>query len=325
MADLRDRPVFICGHPKSGTSLLRALLDGHPQLLVYPEETVFFRRYLPEAQGCTLEQRLRIAEQRLIHIFTWNQADPPPSQAGFPDRDYSSVSFEAVKAALERIVRAGLRHDGDMLSAAMLTFGEATGQNLAEKRGWVEKTPFNERYARQIYTWWPEARCLHLLRDPRDNYASYQRKHPDWTPEIFAFSWEDSTRLGEENQRRYGASRYWLRRYEDLVQDPEKFLTEMCAFLGIDDDPVLRVPTRNGVDWEGNSMFHERFQGISGAAIDRWRKTLSETETQKIVAITRNAMQQYGYPLQPVSLAIRLRAQALKVRRRFSGSSKKLL
>ena len=34
---LPDRPVFICGHPKSGTSLLRAMLDSHPELLVYPE------------------------------------------------------------------------------------------------------------------------------------------------------------------------------------------------------------------------------------------------------------------------------------------------
>jgi hypothetical protein len=44
---LRDHPVFICGHPKAGTSLVRSILDSHPQLIVYPEETVFFRRYLP--------------------------------------------------------------------------------------------------------------------------------------------------------------------------------------------------------------------------------------------------------------------------------------
>lgn len=36
----KDRPIFICGHPKSGTSLLRNLLDNHPQLAVYPEESL---------------------------------------------------------------------------------------------------------------------------------------------------------------------------------------------------------------------------------------------------------------------------------------------
>lgn len=50
MIELRDRPIFICGHPKSGTSLLRNLLDFHPQLVVYPEESRFFRQFLPLAK-----------------------------------------------------------------------------------------------------------------------------------------------------------------------------------------------------------------------------------------------------------------------------------
>ena len=48
MSELRDSPVFIAGHPKSGTSLLRSVLDSHPELVAYPEETSFFRRYLPK-------------------------------------------------------------------------------------------------------------------------------------------------------------------------------------------------------------------------------------------------------------------------------------
>ena len=51
MAVLRDSPIFICGHPKSGTSLLRSILDSHPEIIVYPEETGFFRRYLPNSDG----------------------------------------------------------------------------------------------------------------------------------------------------------------------------------------------------------------------------------------------------------------------------------
>ena len=51
MSELRDSPVFIAGHPRSGTSLLRSVLDSHPELVAYPEETSFFRRYLPKAAG----------------------------------------------------------------------------------------------------------------------------------------------------------------------------------------------------------------------------------------------------------------------------------
>ncbi|MGE5223096.1 MAG: sulfotransferase, partial [Omnitrophica WOR_2 bacterium] len=67
--DLRDRPVFICGHPKSGTSLLRSLLDSHPQVIVYPEETSFFRRYLPAAKGLSLDEKIELEDRLLIHIF----------------------------------------------------------------------------------------------------------------------------------------------------------------------------------------------------------------------------------------------------------------
>src|SRR5690606_8473506 len=40
-----DRPVFICGHHRSGTTLLQELLDGHPELLVLPSEGTYFSSF----------------------------------------------------------------------------------------------------------------------------------------------------------------------------------------------------------------------------------------------------------------------------------------
>jgi hypothetical protein len=39
-----NKATFIAGYPKSGTTLLLSLLDNHPQLVVVPEETLFFDR-----------------------------------------------------------------------------------------------------------------------------------------------------------------------------------------------------------------------------------------------------------------------------------------
>lgn len=94
--ELRDSPVFIAGHPKSGTSFLCSVLDSHPELLTYPEETSFFRRYLPKAAGKSLVEKLVISDLTLTHIFEWNQTDPPAHQAGFPDRDYSNIPVAEV-------------------------------------------------------------------------------------------------------------------------------------------------------------------------------------------------------------------------------------
>src|SRR4030042_6895891 len=118
--ELRDHPVFICGHPKSGTSLVKSILDSHPQLVVYPEETIFFRRFLPRSVGLDIHEQLKLAEQCLIHIFTWNQEAPPPSQEGFPDRDYSTIPYDALRRHFRSLVQNEYRHEGDILSAAIL-------------------------------------------------------------------------------------------------------------------------------------------------------------------------------------------------------------
>jgi sulfotransferase family protein len=295
ISELRDRPIFICGHPKSGTSLLRGILDSHPQLVTYPEETVFFRRYLPAAQGKSLEQKLALSDQHLTHIFEWNRTNPPPQQVGFLDRDYSHVSAAAVRGAQRRLVAERYENDGDMLSAAILGYGEVVGRLTEQSRYWVEKTPYNEFYASQIFAWWPEARCIHMVRDPRDHYLSYHRKHQDWPPDVFASSWRRSTQAAISNQLRYGTGQYLLMRYEDFTNDPEGSIGHLCSFLGIDDDPALRNPTRAGKSWGGNSMFADQFQGISRAPVGRWHNVLSHRDCFVIEALSSNLMDAMHY------------------------------
>jgi hypothetical protein len=322
--ELRDRPIFICGHPKSGTSLLRADFDSHPQLVVYPEETVFFRRFLPQTAGLELEAQLELADRLLIHIFQWNQAVPVPSQEDFPGRDYSAVSYEEVRQAMRKLVQERYQHPGDLLSAAVLAYGQASGQVTPEMKYWVEKSPYNEYYAEQIFAWWPGARCIHILRDPRDNFASYRRKHPDWQAEFFASNWNRSTQAGVENQERFGSERYRILRYEDLTQSPEACLKELVSFLQVDWDVSLTAPTRAGQGWAGNSMFAQAFQGISDAPVARWKENLSAGDAAVIEWMAKPLLETFQYPLSQAvkgasrqTLATRWRAASWPIRRRL--------
>lgn len=294
---IRDRPVFICGHPKSGTSLLRSLLDSHPQLVVYPEETVFFREVRPLLEGRSLEEQLAVAERRLIHVFEWDRADPPPSQKGFPDRDYTHVDHGAIRRALHSKARAGgLRHDGDLLSAAVLAFGEVSGSLGESTSWWVEKSPYNEYFTPTIFEWWPAARCIHIVRDPRDNYLSYRRKHPEWSAEAFATSWRRSTRAGLRNRARFGADRYLILSYDLLVKQPEENLAAVRDFLGIAAHESLTVPTKIGDLWRGNSMFARRFQGISTASVGRWRERLPPLDAEVIEMLAGRELAAFRFP-----------------------------
>lgn len=299
---LSDQPVFICGHPKSGTSLLRSLLDSHPELLVYPEESVFFRRYLPRAEGKTVSEKLALADEYLLHIFTWNQSAPVPSQKDFPDRDHSDVSFEKVRTVFREMASQGLRHDGDLLFFAMAAYGQVTGKLSEQTIRWVEKTPYNERFVEQILSWWPKAIFIHVVRDPRDNFASYMRKHPEWGARAFARSWQESTLKGLDYQSTLGADRYWVFCYEDFVREQEPYLNQLCRFLGIQDHPTLRNPSRNGKNWYGNSMFGERFQGIDQTPLGRWKATLAQQDVLLIEWSASKALRLFNYPVSGIGL-----------------------
>ena len=317
--ELRDRPVFICGHPKAGTSLVRAVLDSHPQLIVYPEETVFFRRFLPRSVGLDLEAQLELADQTIIHIFDWNPQAPSPSQEGFLDRDYTAISHEEVRQTMRELVDRTCRHPGDILSAAVLAFGQISGQ---AGKCWVEKSPYNEYFTEQIFTWWPKARCIHVIRDPRDNYLSYRRKHPDWSSEFFAANWRRSTRAGVQNQRRFGAQHYRLLRYEDLTRAPEETLEQLAGYLEIDWDASLDSPTRAGQGWAGNSMFADQFQGISAAPVARWKEQLNPQEASVIERMAKPLLEDFNYSpanttVNTQTLIASWRAVTWPIRRRF--------
>jgi hypothetical protein len=327
---LRDKPIFICGHPKAGTSLLRSILDAHPQLVVYPEETIFFRRFLPRARSLELSEQIELAEKELIHIFQWNRTQPVDSQVGYPDRDYTFIPFDQVRQELNRLAQVNHRHPGDLLSAAILAYGQVSAQLTSETTAWVEKSPYNEYYAEQIFAWWPQARCIQIVRDPRDNYVSYRRKHPGWSAEFFSMNWLRSTQAGIQNQKRFSPEKYLLLRYEELTARPQEKLEELVAFLGINWDDSLATPTRAGERWRGNSMFSNQFQNISRAAVARWKENLENEEAAVISLMTRPCIEDLGFSsaaeikvLASQNSTARWRALTWPLRRRFINLFKK--
>ena len=225
-----NHPVFVCGHPKAGTSLITSLMDGHPAIVSYPEETLFFRRFLPAIKGKTKEERIALADERLIHIFQWNQEAPPEHQKNYPDRDYSDIDFDRIHQAFVDYIQSSDASAKRYEEAAIVAFGNVSGSLTEKSQCWVEKTPYNEFHVDQIYDLWPDAKCVHIIRDPRDNYVSYKRKQPGWDAKIFAWSWMRSTRAGMANQGRLGRDCYYLVYFEELLQNPEIETRRLARF-----------------------------------------------------------------------------------------------
>jgi hypothetical protein len=296
--ELRDHPVFLCGHPKSGTTLLRSLLDSHPQLVVFPDETFFLRGFLQEADHLKLKQKVSLALRYLLRFFEVHE-NHPAALMDLPENERRYAAYVEMCKAFDVQISAedGCRHEGDFLSAAILAFGQVYGALTDDAKYWVEKSTYNEMFAEQIFGWWPQAKCIQITREPRDIFASYRRKHKSLVPETFAYRWRKSTETGLNNQNRFGEDQYLILRYEDLVQEPEAQIEKLTQFLSIRDDAVLRVPSRNGVPWEGNSMFADKFSHISTKPLGRWESELSPQDVQIIEKMAGNQMQACGYPL----------------------------
>lgn len=299
--EFEKRPVFICGHPKAGTSLITALLDGHPEVLVYPEETLFFRRFLPAIKGKPIDEAIEIANRLLIHIFEWNLENPPEHQRDYPDRDYSDFDVSRIREEFKSFLTSRKLEEKNYLFAALYAYGIVSNRANPNTRCWVEKTPYNEFYTKQIFDWWPAAKCIHIVRDPRDNFLSYQRKQPDWTAEMFAWNWTRSIKAGLENRDIFGSSRYLIIRFEDLLNDAIAVTRQVATFIGISWEESLLRPTRAGDSWGGNSMFDQKFQQISNAPVGRWEERIKSEDLAVLQSIARYEMEAMNYPLVDMS------------------------
>ena len=279
---LADRPVFLCGLPRSGTTLLHSLLDGHPQLLVSPSETAFFQKFVPNfADG------MNAAERSLLQAF-----DP---ENNYYQLYLSHIDCDEMWAAMARQVGEDAP---SWLWAMMSAWAQLNGQNLESVARWIEKTPFNELHREQIFAWWPDAKCIHLLRDPRAVLATYQKRQPGTTVEQVAFQWlRSATSIDSGRAENALPHQTLILTYEALVREPQLTMQQITDFLEIEWHETLLRPTKahGKHDWRGNSAHNQKFSGIEAASAERWRTQLSEADCALIEQLLATSMHRFGF------------------------------
>ena len=271
MDALTDAPAtFIVGHPRSGTSLLRALLDSHPDLLVLPFET---------------------------HLFDWARSrDPVTALLArtrlWPtlQRHRPSLSREEVEDVLIRAFGLTREPRGRLL-ALVEAWRELTGAR--QKARWVEKTPRHLYESTTLLKWFPtEARVLVMRRDPRDVIASELKQNPSRTIFEMALTGRLAHQVVTEHER---DPRFSMVRYEGLVRDPGDTMRTVCQFLDVPYDPVVVRPTVLGAEYSGNSRFDPALVGVSEAAVGRYRNVLSGPRLERAETLLAPVLSAGGY------------------------------
>jgi len=140
----------------------------------------------------------------------------------------------------------------------------------------------------------PEARFLHLVRDPRDCAASSIGM--GWAGNVFfgAQPWVDAEDSWDRLRPRLAPGQALELHFEDLVTRPQETLTQVCSFLGLAYDPRM-------IDLSGTT-----YEPPSAAFAGQWRRKLSAREIGLVEARvgTRQLVARGYEPLYPNAPAI---------------------
>lgn len=272
-------PFFIVGFQRSGTTLLRLMLDNHPGLAV-PLDTV----------GLWAAYAARV------------------------DKDYSGLrSREAIVALVDDILRehrvklwdAALTREQVLgflteptYSCVVAAFYQAYASAKGKAR-WGDKDPGNMRRIDMILEWFPQAQILHIVRDGRDCCLSHLEQdfgHSSLLP--CAVAWREEVEWVRRIGRILGRQ-YLEIRYEDLVREPERVLQRVTSFLQVDYHPTMlnyhrkvseSVPTSKLHIWP---MLTQRPQA---AHVERWRSKMSRGDQVCFEKRAGAQLKALGYP-----------------------------
>jgi Sulfotransferase family len=290
-------PLLILGVRRSGTTLLRVMLDRHSQLAV-PDETYF----VPQ-----------LADRHLRHV----------DGDAFLGDVRRVVDWELPLDKLRSRLRDGMPV-GEAIGAVYAVYAEEQG-----KPRWGDKTPMYMQNLRLLERLFPDARFVHLIRDGRDAALSFLAMprgivtetwmHPQ-TPAGFAAQWRTEVGAARRLGRRVG-SRYLEVRYEDLVADVEGVLRRICQFAGLEYEAAM-------ADYAGNvdvsaKPHQQRLMQPPTKGVRDWRTQMAAVDVAAFEHVAGDMLHELGYDTSHgLDAAGRLRLASYGVRARaWRGAS----
>jgi hypothetical protein len=268
--------VFLVGHPRSGTTFLGRLLGSHPDI-GYWEEADLLRFAIWYATELTrLHHHLRVDATMdplaLSHQSTRDQLELAQDE----QHQANLAAMDDMRFALRRL---------------QLAFNEQSGKRLL-----LEKTPTAVVEIQHLDVLLPDARVIHIMRDPRDIAAStvawMQRTGwPDWLGELdedpvraTALQWKEMVGQGLSGAARIGAERVITVRHEDVIADARREVERLLGFLGLSWSPRLDDFLRTG-----------HGAGLDKETVGRWRERLTPEQVDTVVQEVGPMMDELGY------------------------------
>lgn len=280
---LEEQPIpFIVGVPRSGTTLLRIILDSHPMLSIPPES--HFVNALIEIDLTDVDNVF----QTIINNPSW---------IDFGINIDNQVLFNLLK------------HYQPLDLGKIIKITHNSYKITQNKKYWGDKTPNHLYLMEQIQESLPQAHFIHLIRDGRDVALSLRGKWfgpQDITQQ--AIFWKD--RIIAARNVAPNLNNYIEIKYEDLILNTESVLRRILKFINLEFTPELlryyeRTPKRlselqgrkflNISGDDHREIFKYVYKPPQRSRINRWKREMTKKEQRQFLAVTEDLLLELGY------------------------------
>jgi hypothetical protein len=296
-------PLFLVGASRSGTALMRSVLNRHSDVCVSGETHYFDdlrARFADPMSG-----PLGAEDKKRCEDYFMALTHRPYGHGGEPGHGWLK----------RKAILSGLTSDSPSPDEYFVTYCGVTAER-AGARIWGEKTPRHIFRLEDMLKRFPNAKVIAMVRDPRAVVASYRdwknqggfdlekdpghadaleadqkRSRRSYNILVATMLWKSGVASALGARDHYGADVVRLVNYEQLVLEPRNVLESIAEWLGVEfqevmmDAPIL------------NSSFHpfDDSGGFQRNAVDHWKERLSESEVSVIECCAGSALIDSGY------------------------------
>jgi len=301
---------FVTGLRKSGTSMVKSLLDGHPEVFMFPAAEYELFHYT---------DHIALHADKYYNDINLSEIKSKLSKNSFVER----LNKPEVKSDLRESINVSqyqeIIKDADPKSykeIIELTF-RAMAESYSEKvdisnKNCGLKCVLNEEYLPELREWFPNVKMIYVLRNPYGHFNAIRNSmRKGVTREGQKLSWLKNTypKIATEIKRMQLSytlmekweslypNNFYVLSYDKLLDSSQSELEKLSDFLGIEFNSSMLKPTVANEIWGGNSWTGKQFEGIDKGPMNRWKKEISPLEIRLINEYFSDIIEKYGFDL----------------------------
>lgn len=261
-------PLFIVGLSRSGTKLIRDLLNRNSKIAIPEIETHFIPAYLAENKQGLEELYDSIEKSSFVKRFP-NKAYPSLKELG------------EIKSLVDNT---------DLIESVLKYYAIEENEEWDNELIWGDKTPSYLRHLDFLKAKFPSCKFIHIIRDPRDRALSVNKT---WNKSMYRATELWRREIENSSKWRNNKNDYFEFKYEQLLEDSEGVLKKVCSFLGIDFSQQMLELSKPSEKYGSNS-------NRTGVGTQNTSKYLNENPQviKRIEEIGFPVMKKMGYKIE---------------------------